>query len=220
MRPLAVATLIVLAAAVAHVCDLSARASAVRAFTWSHAPDLQLVGRYEPSGAATCSWRGRGDEEPLVRALITVESLATPKMEAWWKSGIVRAAARLGLQIPDLTYGPGRLRLSTAAAAIRADKDRLGGDGMPTQAEVATRLLDYCETKRIVAAVVADILGPHAPRERPDPIRLDLADVRTVARIYNGQGAAQTPEAAVAHATYNALVYALFQQYRFDALGS
>jgi len=217
MRVLAIAAGLLLAVAVAHLCDLSERAFAVRAFTWSKTQDLRLIGRYEPNDAPTCAWHARGDQEPLVRALITVESLATSKMEAWWKSGIVRAATPLGLHVPDLTYGPGRLRLSTAAAAVRASGS-MGEKGMATEAELATRLLDYCETKRIVAAVVADILSSRALRPRSDPARLDLSDVRTVARIYNGQAKALTPEAAVAHATYNALVYALFQRYRFDAL--
>jgi hypothetical protein len=221
MRALAIAAVLLLAVAVtvAHIFDLSERAFAVRTFTGSKTQDLRLVGRYEPGEAAICDWQGRGDEEPLVRALVTVESLATSRIEAWWKTALVRVAALLGLPIPDLTYGPGRLRLSTAAAAVRAD-DRTGGDGTPTDAEVATRLLDYCEAKPIVAAVVADILASRAPAGRSDPVRLDLADVRTVARIYNGQARPLTPEAAVAHATYNALVYALFQRYRFDALAN
>ncbi len=217
MKPLAAAAVLMLALAMAgaHVLDLSERASAIREFTWAKAPDLGRVERYEPQGAAACAWRGAGDQEALVRAIITVESLATPRMETWWKSGVVRVAAPLGLRIPDLTYGPGRLRLSTAVAAVHANSGLGAGRGMLTDAEVATRLLDYCQAKQIVAAVVAEILKAHAGAGRA---HLDLAAVRTVARIYNGQSEALTVQAAIAHATYNALVYALFQRYRFDGL--
>jgi hypothetical protein len=217
MRLLAATAGLMLVLVGAHVIDLGARASAVRAFAWSKAADLSGVGQYEPSDAATCSWRGPGDQEALVRAIITVESLATSGIERWWKSGLVHVAGPLGFGIPDLTYGPGRLRLSTARAAVRAS-DALGGTA--TDAEVAERLLDYCETKQIVALVVAEILKSRAPREGSEPVRLDLADVRAVARIYNGQEPARTPEAAVAHATYTALVYALFQRYRFEGLAN
>jgi hypothetical protein len=217
MRSLAITLVLVLAAVGAHALDVDGRASAVRTFTWSRAPDLERVGRYEPRGAETCAWRGIGDQESLVRAIITVENLATPKIETWWKSALVHAAANLGLRVPDLTYGPGRVRLSTAREAIGANGDLNNASGVSTDAEVAARLLDYCETKQVVAAVVQQIL---ASRGREPLARLDLASVRTVARIYNGQAEPLTPEAAVAHETYTALVYALFQRYRFDGLGN
>lgn len=206
---------LILAAAGAHALDRSARLSAVREFTWAKAPDLDRVGRYEPRGAATCSWRGGGDQEALVRAIITVESLATARLETWWKSAVVRAAAQLGLRIPNLTYGPGRVRLSTAREAMRANGGFGAARGTLTDADVAARLMDYCEAKQIVAVLVAQILTSQG---RGDRGPLDLATVRTVARIYNGQSDPHTPEAAIAHETYNALVYALFQRYRFEAL--
>ncbi len=150
-----------------------------------------------------------------MRAIITVESLATPRIEAWWKSAVVLAAAHLGVRVPDLTYGPGRVRLSTARAAIDANGGLGDASRTSTDAEVAKRLLDYCETKQIVAALVTQIL---TSRGGGHPAHLDLATVHTVARIYNGQSEPASPEAAVAHETYNALVYALFQRYRFDGL--
>ena len=211
MKPLAYVLVLMVAVAGAHLADLNERASAVRHFAWSKTPDLDRIERYGPPGVEACSWRGNGDREALVRALMTVESFATPRFEAWWKTGIVRAGALLGLPIPDLTYGPGRVRLSTADAAIRANGETAN------DAKLATRLLDSCETKRIVAAVVAQILNAE---ERGDQAHLDLAAVHTVARIYNGQSEALSPEAAVAHETYDALVYALFQRYRFAALGN
>jgi len=216
MRSLALVFVLMLLGAGAHALDLGERASAVRQFTWSKAPDLELVGRYEPRGAETCTWRSAGDQEALVRAIITVESLATPRIETWWKSAVVLAAARFGLRIPDLTYGPGRVRLSTAREAVRAAGGLNEESGTLTNADVAARLLDYCQTKQIVAAVVVQILASRGGGGRT---HLDLANVRAVARIYNGQSQPTSPEAAVAHETYNALVYALFQRYRFAALG-
>lgn len=212
-----VVLMLVLAAAGAHALDRSARAAVVSQFAWSKAFDLEQVTSYEPGDGKRCapestSNRSR-DEEALVRALITVESLATPRLEAWWKAALVRMAARLDLPIPDLTYGPGRVRLSMARAVIRAHA-ALGAE--PSEAELAGRLLDYCGSKQIVAAMVAELT--QAQGGGAETHHLDLSTVRRVARIYNGQAEPTTAEAAVAHATYNALVYALFQRYRFESL--
>jgi hypothetical protein len=219
---LAVMVVMIMAAAGAHAFDRSERASAVSAFAWSSAPDLERVRRYEPGGAESCRDRQRraGDREALVRALITVESLATPRFDAIWKATLVRAALALGLPIPNLTYGSGRVRLSIARATLRAGAAQAAGTGADaiavlSDADIAAQLLDDCGSRRIVAAIVADILGARVEGARK---HLDLHAVRHVARIYNGQARAKTVEAAVAHETYNALVYALFQRYRFERL--
>jgi hypothetical protein len=187
-----------------HVADVSARARALRAFIWSSDADVRPVDAYAPSETGACPRRAAGDVEALARALITVESFATPSVQAWAKGATVRLASALGLRVPDLTYGQGRVRLSTARRVMGAEAADSG---------LALRLLDPCETKAIVASMVAELLS-----ERLSGDRLDLATVRQVARAYNGQGEAHTPEAAIAHETYNRLVYALFQHYRFEGL--
>lgn len=215
MRTLAILFVLVLAGVGAHALDQGQRKAIVRDFAWSQAPDLARVQRYEPHSAATCSWRSAGDLEALIRALITVESLATPKLVSWWRSAIAVAGARLSISVPNLTYGPGRVRLSTARMAVRAHGGRIAGQELP-DAQLATWLLDYCATKQIVSLVVKQIL---ALRGGGPDASIDLESVRMVARIYNGQSEPRTPEAAIAHETYTALVYALFQHYRFEGLG-
>lgn len=192
-----------------HIADVYARARAVDAFTWRRDPGLDAIGSYAPPKLSDCAVAGGDDVAALADALITVESFATPSLQAWATGIAVRVAAAMNLHIPDLTYGPGRVRLSTAA--------RLTGQPVGTKgdAALALRLLDGCETKKIVAAAVVDLLpvadGAH-------DTHLDLTTVRRVATIYNGQVDARSPQAAVAHETYNRLVYALFQHYRFEAL--
>lgn len=209
MRTLSLALALMAGLACVHVADLSARSQALTAFTWSSQSDVRPVDAYAPGEAAACPRSRGGDVEALARALITVESFATPSVQAWSKSAGVRLAMALGLHVPDLTYGPGRVRLSTARRVIGAEQG-----GVPVDdAGLALRLLDYCETKAVVTAMVTELLS-----DRLSGDRLDLMTVRRVARIYNGQADALTPEAAIAHETYNRLVYALFQQYRFEDL--
>jgi hypothetical protein len=194
----------------AHLADVYARAQALNAFTWQPAPSLDSIGSYAPDELADCPVLGGQDVAALAYALVTVESFATPSLQAWATGVAVRISAAMDLHMPDLTYGPGRVRLSTAA---RLTGRPLGKTG---DAALALRLLDGCQAKTIVAAAVIDLLPPeHAAEDT----RLDLATVRRVAKIYNGQVDARSPDAAVAHETYNRLVYALFQHYRFEALG-
>jgi hypothetical protein len=212
MRTFALGLLFIVVLAGAHAADLSGRVSALRQFAWSPDADLHRIRRYEPRGAETCSARTTGDRDALVRALITVESLATPSIETWGKAMAVRAAGAVGLSPPDFTYGPGRVRLSKAGSALSND----GGDSKALPSgELAKQLLDYCKTKQIVSALVSDILRSEGNTQQS---HLDLATVRRVAGLYNGQSTPRDVEAAVAHETYSALVYALFQQYRFDGL--
>jgi len=199
-----------------HLFDLSGRAWALQKFDRSAGADLQGVRYYEPNGEDTCSPLTGGDWDALVRALITVESFATPTIESWWKGIVVHLAAAWGMPVPDLTYGPGRIRLSTAGAVVKGMYARGDGVGVPPDAALAKRLLDYCDTKQIVSVLVSDTLL----LQGGDQSHLNRKAIRHVARVYNGQSEPDTPEAAIAHETYNALVYALFQHYRFNNLSA
>lgn len=206
-----VAGLLLLAAAGAHALDKGERAAAAGQFAWSAAgASLDQVAAYEPAGAKQCAASASADVAALVRALVTVENIATPRLEAWGKAALVRVAVPLGLGVPDLTYGPGRVRLSIARAVLRNS-----GEGVPADAVLAVQLLETCGAIRVVTALVGELVDPEGAGAA---MPIDLAAVRKVARIYNGQALPTTAEAAVAHATYNSLVYALYQRYRFEAL--
>jgi hypothetical protein len=209
MRRILAISALVGAAIGLHGADLGLRGSALHTFVRSSGEDVAAVERYDPGAGRVCPARPGGDREALTRALITVESFATPRVETWWKDFLARALAWAGLSLPDLTYGPGRVRLSTAERALST------GSLPSTDSELGVRLLDYCQTQDIVSALVSEILRSQGSGERSS---LDLPAVRRVASAYNGQAAPTTPEAVVAHETYNALVFALFEQYRFDSL--
>jgi hypothetical protein len=205
VRRAVVLLLLVCALAGLHAADLRARAQALADFVESSGGEVAAVSRYEPKTARACKAVSGGDVHALTRALVTVESFATPVAETLSKGALVHLFASAGLPPPDLTYGPGRIRLSTARAVSQ------GADG----ATLSLRLLDYCETAEIAALVVRDILASEAKAGQT----IDLAAVRSVAGRYNGQQRkASGAEAALAHETYTALVYALYEHYRFADL--
>jgi len=121
----------------------------------------------------------------------------------------VRVLHSTGAPLPDLTYGPGRVRLSTARLVLAGTYE--------TDASTALRLLDYCQAKEIVASLVSNILKGDGGTSSP---HIDAASVGKVTVQYNGQAKAQTLEAAIAHAAYKRLVLELFQHYRFAKLSS
>jgi hypothetical protein len=187
-----------------HAADVAQRAAALNRFVASSGADLRRIERYDPAIARTCPPQPADELDALARALITVESLATPTAETWWKGVLIQLLHWADAPLPDLTYGPGRVRLSTARLV-------LAGADM-SDSSIALRLLDYCQAKNIVVRLVSDLLkaegSPH----------IDVASIRDVAVRYNGQGEAATLEAAIANEAYKRLVIELFQHYRFARL--
>jgi hypothetical protein len=186
-----------------HAVDAARRAAALNRFVTSSGADLRLIERYDPALSQACSLHHADEVDALARALITVESLATPTMETWWRSALVHMLYRMGAPVPDLTYGPGRVRLSTARLVL--------GSADETDAGIALRLLDYCQAKDIVVQLASNLLAAEGSQ-------IDPASIGRVAVRYNGQAKAQTLEAAIAHEAYKRLVLELFQHYRFAKL--
>lgn len=210
MRLLLAAAVLFAAGLGTHAADVAQRAAAMNRFVTSSGADLRPIERYDPAGARTCSPHPVPDEvDTLARALITVESLATSTTEAWWKSALVRVLRWTGAPVPDLTYGPGRVRLSTARRVLAGAEE--------TDASIALRLLDYCQAKDIVARLVSDLLNADGGSS---PLHIAPASIGKVAIHYNGQAKAQTLEAAIAHEAYKRLVLELFQHYKFASLSS
>jgi hypothetical protein len=207
MRLLLAAAVFIAAGLGLHATDVARRAAALNRFVMSSGADLRLIERYDPALSQTCSPHPAGDIDALARALVTVESLATPTGEARLKSALVQLSTRMGTPLPDFTYGPGRVRLSTARLV-------LGSDG-ETDASIAQRLLDYCQAKDIVVRLVSNLLVAEGGRRSS---KIDPANIGRVAASYNGQAKPQTLEAAIAHEAYKRLVIELFQHYRFAKL--
>ena len=210
MRLLLAAAVLIAAGLGLHAADVAHREAAVKRFVTSSGADLRPIERYDPAIAQACSPHPAGDEvDTLARALITVESLATPTAETWWKSALVRVLHWTGAPLPNLTYGPGRVRLSTARLVLAAAD--------LTDANIALRLLDYCQAKDIVARLVSNVLRAEGGTRAS---HIDPASIGKVAVHYNGQSKARTLEAAIAHEAYKRLVIELFQHYRFAKLSS
>jgi hypothetical protein len=209
MRLLLAAAVLFAAGLGLHAADLAQRAAALNRFVMSSGADLHPIAGYDPALTQPCSPRPAAEVDALARALITVESLATPVVESWWKSALVGMLHWANAPIPDLTYGPGRVRLSTARRVLAGVEE--------TDASIALRLLDHCQAKDIVARLVSALLKADGG---PSPSHIDPASIGMVAVRYNGQAEAQTLEAAVAHETYKRLVLELFQHYRFARLSS
>ena len=181
MRLLLAAAVLMAAGLGLHAADAAQRAAALSRFATSSGADLRPIERYDPAIARACSPHPAADEvDTLARALITVESLATSTTEAWWKSALVWVLHWTGAPLPDLTYGPGRVRLSTARLV-------LAGAHL-SDASIALRLLDYCQAKDIVARLVSNLLTAEG-WTRP---HIDPASIGKVAVHYNGQGKAPT----------------------------
>ena len=210
MRLLLAAAVLIAAGLGLHAADVAQRAAAVKRFVTSSGADLRPIERYDPAIAQACPPQPAADEvDTLARALITVESLATPTSEVWWKGALVQVLHWAGAPLPDLTYGPGRVRLSTARRVLAGDDE--------FDASIALRLLDYCQAKDIVARLVSE---PSERRGRDRSPHVDPASIGKVAVHYNGQAKARTLEAAIAHEAYKRLVIELFQHYRFAKLSS
>jgi hypothetical protein len=209
MRLLLAAAVLFAAGLGLHAADVAQRAAALNRFVTSSGADLGPIARYDPAIAQACSPHPAAEVDALARALITVESLATPTTEAWGKSALVGMLHWANAPIPDLTYGPGRVRLSTARRVLAGAEE--------TDASIALRLLDYCQAKDIVARLVSDLLKAGGGSS---PSHVAPASIGKVAVHYNGQAKAQTLEAAIAHEAYKRLVLELFQHYRFASLSS
>jgi hypothetical protein len=205
MRLLLAAAVLIAAGLGLHAADVAQRAAALNRFVASSGADLRPIEQFGPAFAHTCPPQPTDEVDMLARALITVESLATPTAEAWSKRALIRVLHWAGTPLPDLTYGPGRVRLSTARRVLAADL---------SDSSIALRLLDYCQAKDIVARLVSGLL------EADGSPHIDAASIRKVAVRYNGQGEAATLEAAIAHEAYKRLVIELFQHYRFAKLSS
>jgi hypothetical protein len=148
---------------------------------------------------------------PLAAAFLTVESFATSQLAAWTRGEAAWVAAMLGWPI-DLSFGPGRIRVSTARQVLGREGEQGVNPGM-SNLRLVQKLLDPCGAIAVTLALLEQV-------ESHGGIA-DVAFVREAAMIYNGQSRLPASlEAEVAARIYFELVYNLFQHYRFAQLAT
>ncbi|MBU2583137.1 MAG: hypothetical protein KJ622_15620 [Alphaproteobacteria bacterium] len=149
----------------------------------------------------------------LAGALAAVERLNTSIIEHAVEAAVVRAAVLAGLPVPDFSIGPGQIRPSTAAAAVRKI-----GSAEPEATQLATgrpqialELLSECASLDWGVAVLKMLSPPRlaAAGEFSREAVMDLAGK------YNSQFTAASNEAVVANYLYRELTYQVFQEYKF-----
>jgi len=155
------------------------------------------------------------DREHLLAALATLETFATSPLERFAERGVVAVAGLAGTPVPNWSFGPAQIRLSTARRALaRAGKPMTPPEPVTGRRRIARRLLRLCPSRDIGLAVLQKEYGLAGKAGAA----LTLGDIERVAARYNGQDAAGDAKGQIANRIYVLLAYHLFQHYRFKAL--
>lgn len=200
----------------AHLADVDRRNAELRRFLLNNNDGLdRIVSNY---GISTdqCSEHTNSDTYRLAAAFLTVETFATSRLESWTRYLIVNVATFVGVAPPNISVGPGRIRLKTARLALEHSAlsnleyyRRLPDDLL------AKELLRSCASVQIATAILETLRRQHP--QLADEINWEF--IREATRIYNGQlGRPSSLDAAISGEIYFALVYQTFQRYRFMAL--
>lgn len=194
-----------------HLSDVSGREAALAQFLSSENEGIRRIINDYGVNPDECPAGREDDLNFLAMAFVTVESFATSRSEAWARTLVAYGGALTGF-VADISAGPGRIRMSTARAALSgATADRRG----PSDLALTEDLLTACGATRIAARILARDRDAGA---RP-ATNIDLKFIRTAVRSYNGQAQqASSTQAALSAKIYFDLVYAAYQHYRFAAL--
>jgi len=192
------------------VWESAGRSRVYEAAARDPAEAAMLIARNWPTDLAKCGDQGLSrDVQALLGALFAIEGFATGRLERLAETATARLASVVGVGPPDLSYGPGQIRLS-AAERVLARYDQL----TIARPQLAERLLDACFSRYVASLIVADL----AEFQLPIGI-LARVDVIKAIALYNGQRAPDsTPptRTAVSHAVYREVAYHLFQLFRFE----
>lgn len=190
-----------------HLVDVSARETALARFLSDDAEAIERIVADYGVGPEQCASRQDADLRALAAAFVTIESFATSRFEGWLRAAVTYGGTLAGLT-PDISTGPGRIRMSTARAAA---------DGpAPSNSALASTLLTACGAAEIAGRMLAS-------RRPPDgaPTPIDRRFIEAAAAAYNGQAwPASSLQAALSARVYVDLVYAANQHYRFAALAA
>jgi len=204
------------------------RADAFREAAHSPAAAAERIAEIFGSRTGICHpLSARDDLDNLVSGLFALERFGVSPFEAALESWIARASLWLRLPPPDLSYGPGQIRLSRAIALM--DDDTAAAPIKPTsnahrrraasRAEIAVALLDAC-----FARAVARQLIEMALRSNPGPASarnvLDREQIVELAGVYNAQVKPADAKAALAHQLFNRIAYHLTVHYRYQGARS
>jgi hypothetical protein len=140
----------------------------------------------------------------LARAIVAVEELARTRLEQVLEAGAVKLFFAFGARAPDLSIGPGQIRVSTMKRALRSIS--ISGEGMPPEQEIANGLFDQCGALSAAKFIIEKDIGAHLENDG----LLSRAEVLRIAKLWNGQSNRSAGEAAIANLRYRELVYQTF----------
>jgi len=169
----------------------------------AYAPDL-----------ARCDYSSADSLHVLMRALLTVETFVTPPWEAQVRSVLVNATHFAG-RVNDMSVGVGRIRTSSALAAIAVDdSDARSTYRTLSRDEVARRLQSTCDAFHIGLLILR-------MQAEGTPLAIDRRFIWNAARRYGGKAWGSTSvESELSARIYFDLVYELFLHYRFIDLAN
>jgi hypothetical protein len=198
---------------VVHFADVEQRSAELQRFLIDKNDGAsQIISRYGMTNEQ-CPQIRAGDVYRLALAFVTVESFATPYVESRTRGLVVEGANLVGVPIPDISIGPGRIRLDTARAALmRSVSLDLRPYKNLNDAELAEKLLERCYAAKVAALILEDVIRDTGRTSDA----LDLRLIRIAAKRYNGQSdRPRSLDGAISAAIYFDLIYEIFQHYRF-----
>jgi hypothetical protein len=196
----------------AHLVDVTTREALVRRFLADDGAAMVKIIENYGLNTRDCHFDATNDVQALAAALFTAEMLATPRITGWVRRTVVHIARFAGA-VPDMSIGPGRIKLTAARSALQASKSKsmraLSGH---SDTELAQELLESCTSAQVITAILDSI-----SREGSAVYdRVDRKFVRKAAALYNGQlDTRNRVEAKLSHEIYLQLVYDAYQHYRF-----
>ena len=169
---------------VVHVADVEQRSAELQRFLIEKNDGAsQIILKYGTTNEQ-CPQISAGDVYRLALAFVTVETFATPYVESGSRGLVVEGATRVGVRVPDISIGPGRIRLDTARSALmRSASPDLKSYRNLDDAELAKKLLERCDAAKIAALILEDVMRDLGRTSDA----LDLRVIRIAAKRYNGQ---------------------------------
>lgn len=160
-----------------------------------------------------CSGSEATEIQLLARAIFAVETLASGRLERFVESSLLRASLPFGLSSPDFSIGLGQIKPSIVE---RINLTSLAGEPhlkLETKREIVRALLQPCEALRIGSYILENDIRA----QRDELGLLPRQEILRAARIWNGQSAANSGQAALAGLRYQELVYQTFIALRSSA---
>jgi len=230
LRSLAICALVLVGLVVVQLLRHDERRADLRVLAAkSPATAAGMIAQNFGAASAICHPVGfRDDIENLISALFALERFAMSPFERRVESLLARFGPRLGFAPPDLSYGPGQIRLSRAVSLMGHDTVPMGrlsgstlvtenGATTPGHVKMARVLMEPCGARGVARRLILSALLDCCAHDSTGP-RLERADIMRVAAVYNAQAAPgnRTTKAALAHRLFNEVTYHLTVYYRYQ----